>query len=128
MSGHEYQDGHNLSAEIRFSGKWPGRQCVRLALETARRHVTRGNQGELQLDIELESAGLRVTKHYVVYPGTPVIREWMTLENLPTRSVRISHVEFLHSRVLVPLRTDLQFNYLTGGGNYNGSQLLKTEP
>ncbi len=42
--------------------------------------------------------------------------------------MRISQVDFLHSRLLGSAADDLQFNYLTGAGNYNGSQLLKSEP
>ena len=37
-------------------------------------------------------------------------------------------MNFLHFGVLGSIAArDFQFNYLTGGGNYNGSQLLKTE-
>ena len=87
-----------------------------------------GKQGELQLDIELESKSLQVTKHYMLYPGTSVIREWLTLQNISDKPVQISQLSFLHSRLLGSVAQDLQFNYLTGGGNYNGSQLLKSEP
>jgi hypothetical protein len=127
VSGHEYVDGNSFPDEIRFLANGQdvtasGRQW-RLRSE----HASNLAQGELQLDIEVESSGLRVTKHYVVYPGAPVIREWLTLENTSDRPVHLSHVNFLHSRVLSTVAQDLQLNYLTGGGNYNGSQLLKTE-
>ena len=48
------------------------------------------SQGALQLDIELESTSMRVTKHYVIYPQTSVIREWLTLENISGKPVRLT--------------------------------------
>ncbi len=47
---------------------------------------------------------MRVTKHYVIYPGTSVIREWLTLENSSAKPFALSHVDFLHTRVRVLLR------------------------
>ncbi|MGC2271175.1 MAG: hypothetical protein WA539_04280 [Candidatus Sulfotelmatobacter sp.] len=127
LSGREYEDGSHPSAEIRFSanGQDVGASSWRWKLNGE--HVAKGDLGELQLDIEVESTGLRATKHYVIYPGTPVIREWMTLQNSSASPVHIGHVEFLRSGILASMAQDLQFNYLTGGGNYNGSQLLKSE-
>ncbi|MCU1305097.1 MAG: hypothetical protein JWQ87_5381 [Candidatus Sulfotelmatobacter sp.] len=128
LSRREYQDAANPPSEIRFlaNGQDVGASAWEWKLHGDR--VVLGKQGELQLDVTLESEGLGVTKHYVLYPGTSVIREWLTLENFSDRQTRISQVAFLHSRVLSSIASDLQFNYLTGGGNYNGSQLLKTEP
>jgi hypothetical protein len=127
LSGREYQDRNDLSTEIRFSanGQVTDESNWRWTLHSD--HVSKGNQGELQLDVELDSTSIRITKHYVIYPGASVIREWMTLENSSGSPVRISHVAFLHFRLFASMGPDLQFNYLTGGGNYNGSQLLKSE-
>jgi len=127
LSGREYLDGTNSSAEIRFSANGHDVSAPNWQWKIGSDHSVLGAQGEMQLDINLESAGVRVIKHYVVYPGTPVIREWMTLENASGSSVRLAHVEFLSSRVQRPAAQNLQFNYMTGGGNYNGSQLLKSE-
>lgn len=126
ISGREYQDGNNPLAEIRFSADDQD-VSTNWRWQLRSEHSERLKQGELQLDIELESASLRVAKHYVLYPGTAVIREWLTIENSSAKSVRISKVDFLHTGVLSSLAGNLEFNYLTGGGNYNGSQLLKTE-
>jgi hypothetical protein len=128
VSGREYQDGKSPPAEIRFFANGQDVSAPSWRWMLYGESVVRGNQGELQLDIELESASIRVTKHYVIYPGTSVIREWLTLQNSSGKPVSISHVDFLHTRVLGSIAQDLRFNYLTGGGNYNGSQLLKTEP
>jgi len=126
-TGREYQDAETPPAEIRFfagdddvsSSHWHWKLRAEHAIQLA--------QGELQLDIVLESPNLLLIKHYVVYPGSSVIREWLTLENISLKPVRISRVEFLRAQLLGSMAQDLQFNYLTGGGNYNGSQLLKTE-
>jgi hypothetical protein len=128
VSGREYQDATTPPAEIRFVADGQDVSASPWAWKLHGEHAIRGGQGELLLDIELESAALRVTKHYVVYPGTAVIREWLTLQNVSAKPVRISQLDFLHSRVLGSVADNLQLNYLTGAGNYNGSQLLKSEP
>ena len=128
ISGREYQDANNPSAEIRFFANSEDVSASTWHWKLRDDKVVRGTQGELQLDIELESSAIQVTKHYVIYPGTSVIREWLTINNSSDQPVRISQVDFLHTRVLSSMGQGLEFNYLTGGGNYNGSQLLKTEP
>jgi hypothetical protein len=127
VSGREYRDENNPSAELRFFANGDDVSAASWQWKLGGDHFAKGSQGELQLDVELDSASFRVTKHYVIYPGTAVIREWMTLENASGSATHISHVEFLHMRILASMQQDLQFNYLTGGGNYNGSQLLKAE-
>jgi hypothetical protein len=127
VSGREYRDGDDAPAEIKFSanGEDVGARSWKWNLLGER--ATKGKQDEIELEIDLASTGLRVTKHYVVYPGTAVIREWFTIRNSSGKAIRLGHVDFLHSQVLGAMAQDLQFNYITGGGNYNGSQLLKTE-
>ena len=127
-SGREYQDADNASGEIRFFANGHDVNAPNSSWKLRGEQAVRGKQGELQLDIELESAVINVTKHYVIYPRTPLIREWLSLENASSKPVRISDVDFLHTSVLRSAARDFQFNYLTGGGNYNGSQLLKAEP
>jgi hypothetical protein len=127
LTGREYHDAGDRSAEIRFSVNGNDVSEPNWHWTLGGEHAVRALQGELQLDIELESSGVRATRHYVVYPGTSVIREWLTLENLSNRAIRISHLDFFYEHLLSSAAQDLQFNYLTGGGNYNGSQLLKTE-
>jgi hypothetical protein len=127
ISGQEYQDGNNPPAEIRFVANGEDVSSSTWNWKLRGEHAVRGEQGELQLEIELESAPLHVTKHYVIYPGSSVIREWLTLENISDKPVQINKLDFLNSRVLSSVQ-DLQFSYVTGGGNYNGSQLLKSEP
>ncbi|HEX4426252.1 MAG TPA: hypothetical protein VH079_12715, partial [Terriglobales bacterium] len=127
VSGHEYQDGKTPPDEIRFLAGGLDASSSSWRWKLHSEHVTKLSQAELQLDIELESSGLRVTKSYVIYPGSSVVREWLTLENVSNKPVHLSHVDFLHSRLLGSVASELKLNYLTGGGNFNGSQLLKTE-
>src|SRR5260370_36848379 len=122
------QDANSPPVEIRFPANGQDVSSSHWRWELRSEHAVRAEHGEIQLDTELESASIRVTKHYVIYPGTSVIREWLTLENSSGKPVRISHVDFLDSRVLGSIAQDLELNYLTGVGNYSGSQLLKTEP
>jgi hypothetical protein len=128
LTGHEYQDAGTWPAEIRFSIDSADVSASSWRWKLRGEHAAQGSQGTLQLDIELESASIRVTKHYVVYPQTSVIREWLTLENISGKIMRVNNVDFFHTRLLGSIAQHLEFNYLTGGGNYNGSQLLKTEP
>jgi hypothetical protein len=127
LTGREYQDTKTPPSEIRFSAGDEDVSASGWHWKLHSEHAIQLSQGEIQLDIALESANLLVIKHYVVYPGSSVIREWLTLENVSDKPVRISRVEFLRTQLLGSMAQDLQFNYLTGGGNYNGSQLLKTE-
>jgi hypothetical protein len=128
LNGHEYQDAGAAPAEIRFSADGEDVSGSGWHWKLRGERAFPAAQGMLQLDIELESASLHVTKHYVVYPHTSVIREWLTLENISGRTMSITGVDFLHTRLPGSMAEHLQFNYLTGGGNYNGSQLLKSEP
>jgi hypothetical protein len=126
-SDREFTQGVALSNEIRLiadgqeitggSGGWElvGEDSYRLS------------QGELQLDLKLRNGPLRVSKHYVVYPGSPVIREWLTIANDSTKPVSLSDPGFLESSVLAAEVENLDLYYLTGGGAFNGSQLLKRD-
>ncbi len=90
-------------------------------------HTRQLAQGELQFDIKLKTGSVGVTKHWVLYPQTAIVREWLTIENLSNHDVRIQDLFFLNTRVLGGKPDQLEFDYLSGGGNFNGSQLLKTE-
>jgi hypothetical protein len=128
LTGRESHNTGGHSAEIRFSLNGNDVSETNWHWTLGGDHAVRASQGELQLDIDLESSGIHATKHYVVYPGSPVIREWLTLENLSDRDMHIGHLQFFQSHLLSSAAEELHFYYLTGGGNYNGSQLLKAEP
>ena len=81
----------------------------------------------MQLDLVLRHGDLEVAKHYVVYAAAPLIREWIDIRNASSRAIRIREPFFLESHVLGEEADGLELSYVTGGGNYNGSQMLKTE-
>jgi hypothetical protein len=70
---------------------------------------------------------VEVTKHWVIYPHTAIVREWLSVENMSSGEVRISDLFFLNTRPLGANPDRLELDYISGGGNFNGSQLLKTE-
>ena len=74
QSGRDYVDEKNPSAEIRLSANGHDVSAPGWQWKLGSDHVAMGAEGELQLDIDLESANVCVTKHYVIYPGTAVIR------------------------------------------------------
>ena len=61
----------------------------------------------------------------LLYPGSPVIREWLTITNISTQPVTLSDPGFLESRVMSADVENLDLYYMTGGGAFNGAQLLK---
>jgi hypothetical protein len=124
-SGSDY---HNAAKEINLVVSDLDHKPVSQHWTLIQNHVSRGAQGELQLDLKLKSESLTVTKHYIVYPGSPVIREWLNLANTSRSSIRIGNVGFLGMDLLRSPSGKSEFYYVTGGGNYNGSQLLKSEP
>ena len=126
-SGREYVQGEALSNEVRLTvdGKeiTGGSRGWVLTGEDSHRL----SQGELQLDLKLRHGPLGVSKHYVVYPGSPVIREWLTIANDSTKPVGLSNPAFVESRVLSADVENLDLYYMTGGGAFNGAQLLKKD-
>jgi len=53
--------------------------------------------GEVELDITLRHLGLEATKSYVVYPGSSIIREWVSIKNVGSAPLKISEPGFLTS-------------------------------
>ena len=88
---------------------------------------TKGPQGELELDLRLQREGLEVTKSYVAYPGSSVIREWVSFKNIGTAPVQIINPAFLNNTVRPGALDSLDFHWMTGGDNQAGSWDLKTE-
>lgn len=84
-------------------------------------------QGEQQLDITLRRGALRVTKSYVVYPQSSIIREWATFANAGMMPLQIVDPGFLNLAIKPGGSNSLDFHWMTGGENYPGSWLLKTE-
>ena len=92
-----------------------------------RAEQTKLKQGELQLDLTLQRGSLLVTKSYVVYPGSSVIRQWVTFTNAGDRPLKIVEPGFLSETVRPGDPEKLDFHWMTGGENQPGSWMLKTE-
>lgn len=127
QSQREFIQGNARSAEIRLNadGKEINGTDGRWVFVWEKAHKLA--QGELQLDLTLHHSNIEVSKHYVIYPGTSIIREWLTVSNVSSKPVRLTDPFFLESHLLSSEVDSLQLYYVTGGGNYNGSQLLKME-
>lgn len=94
----------------------------------AGQNTTRLSQGELQLVVSLENDLLRVDKTYVVHPASTVIRQWVTYRNVGARSIRLRDPYLLaHSLGWVASETPT-LHYMTGGGYFTGSQMLRSAP
>lgn len=84
-------------------------------------------QGELQLDIALQRGDLRVTKSYVLYPGSSVIREWATFGNAGATPLQLADPRFLTLSLAAGAPAATDFHWMTGGENNPGSWVLQTE-
>jgi hypothetical protein len=85
-------------------------------------------QGEIAWTVQLQNDVLRVEKTYVVYPGTSIIRQWTRYENVGSRVIKLGNPSFLSFRVAAEGRDKPTFDYMTGGGYFTGSQILKEVP
>ena len=84
-------------------------------------------QGELELDLTLRHDSLEVTKTYVVYPGSSIIREWSEFKNTGSTPLKLTDPEFLKTSARLGDRSSVDFHWMTGGDNAHGSWVLKTE-
>ncbi len=68
-----------------------------------------------------------MTKTYVVYPGSSIIRQWLTITNAGEEPLRIVEPGFLNLTAQPGAAAALDFHWMTGGENQPGSWMLKTE-
>jgi hypothetical protein len=127
ISGREYRDSGPDPCEIRMKVDGADVCSPTWAWVLVDEQIHRLSQGEIQLDIQLKGGPIQATKHWLVYPGTPIVREWMTFENVSGKDVHLEDVFFLNTQLLGKRQDRLELDYLTGGANFNGSQTLKTE-
>jgi hypothetical protein len=88
---------------------------------------TTHKQGEWQLDITLERNGIQVTKSYVVYPDSSIIREWVAFKNVGSEPVQIVEPSFLDFTAKPGDLSSVDFHWMTGGASFPGSWKLVTE-
>jgi hypothetical protein len=84
-------------------------------------------QGELQLNLTLQGGPLLVTKSYVVYPASSIVRQWITVKNAGQQPLVIAEPGFLTETLRPGDPEKLDFCWMTGGENQPGSWMLKTE-
>ena len=111
--------GHQLSPAAQQSGTGPWKFVVA--------KTSKLKQGELQLDLTLQQDSLVVTKTFVIYPSSSIIREWAVLKNAGATPLKISDPDFLNTSVRLGDPVALDFHWMTGGENAHGSWVLKTE-
>ena len=125
--------------ELLASGAATGEFLVPLAAEAELRKSSAGGwrlvdskqfklpQGERQLDITVQRDALQVTKSYMVYAGSSIVREWVTFKNAGTVALPIHDPCFLNLTVQTGAGTSPDFSWMSGGENNPGSWNLKTE-
>ncbi len=126
-SNREHRDGGANPSELRFKVNGQDVDSPAWRWAFVRDNVHRLPEGEVQLDIQLQGGPLQVTRHWIAYPQTGIIRGWASIRNRSNKPVELQDAFFLNTRVLAADRDPLELDYITGGGNFNGSQLLKTE-
>ena len=88
---------------------------------------TKLKQGELQLDLAVQRESLLVTKSYVIYPGSSVMRQWVTIKNAGDQPLVITEPGFLAETVRPGDPEKLDFHWMTGAENKPNSWMLVTE-
>jgi len=108
---------------ITFNGKqYSGSDCNWQVTDVATSELS---QGELEAIITLQNDVLRVERHYVAYPGVGVIQEWTVYENISGKDGTIDRPRIFIQRLMHNEIADIDFLYMTGGGNFTGSTILK---
>jgi hypothetical protein len=83
--------------------------------------------GSTELDLTLRHDDIEATKSYVTYPGSSILREWVTFKNVGSANVTVADPRFLNAASRMADLKSLDFYWMTGGENRAGSWLLNTE-
>lgn len=86
------------------------------------------SQGELQLDITLQRDALEVTKSYMLYPGSSILREWVRFKNVGSVPLPIQDPCFLNLTLRPGEAVPPAFSWMSGAENSPGSWKVITEP
>lgn len=113
----EYIQGGVVSDELRF--KWDGQTytgassgwtCQSGSAST----IQEGGAAALQVNVALTRPGLRVTKHYVIYPASPLIREWVEYTNTGSSAHTLAAPSFLQQYVMASDVANVDLQYMFG--------------
>lgn len=86
------------------------------------------SQGEIELTVSLQDKLLGVQKHYVLYPNSSIIRQWVVFKNRSSDQITLADPYMLVDRLLANVASSQLLSYMTGGGSFSGSQVLKEVP
>lgn len=125
LTGKEYVQGTQNSDEFQikvgattYNGSSAGWTYDTHAIATL-------SQGELQLSVTFHNAEIEVTRYYVVFPYTGAIREWSEFKNISGNSANFSSPSMFKHRLMQNDLANVDLQYMTGGGNFTGSGILK---
>ena len=125
FSGHEF-----IPSGERIDVLWPGMYGTEMdqAWVLLEDKSTLLPEGQLQLALSFGSNNIKVTLHYVLYPGSSVIREWADINNGGTSHITLKNIAFQTNCLkLCSSFETLDLNWMTGARNEPGSWVLKTE-
>ena len=128
VTGHEMIAKFDLSDEFSFADGGEGRISggsggwkLVGSKQTTLKH------GEKQLDITLQRNSLQVTKSYVIYPGSSLVREWLAFKNAGNTSIKVIEPSMLNVAFQPGEPKSLDFLWMTGGECVPGCWTLKTD-
>ena len=129
LNGKELKPAGTISSEIAFSVNSASNRITGASsgwkLVSSKETVLK--QGEHQLDITLQRDSVQVTKSYVIYPKSSVIREWVNIKNAGKGPVTIIDPGFLNFAAKTAAPASLDFHWMTGGECKPQAWNLKTE-
>ncbi|MBW8749288.1 MAG: hypothetical protein JF584_17355, partial [Acidobacteria bacterium] len=119
-NGHELQRGlRPAEFDVTWNGQEEASTDGEWSLHSA--HKQPNADGSWELDLMLTHGTLEVTKSYVVFPGSSIIREWVTYKNTGPAAVDISDPQFLHIDTRLGDLNSIDLDWMTGGENRPGS-------
>ncbi|MFC5404747.1 hypothetical protein [Cohnella soli] len=124
----EYVQGDALPDEFRIEANAVAYTGASTGWTYRSHAVSTLSQGELQLALTIGNAVLDVTRYYVVFPFTGAMKEWSVFRNRSGREQRYSAPSMFRFRLMHADIADFDMQYMTGGGHFTGSGILKTVP
>ena len=73
-------------------------------------------QGEIEATVRLRGKILEVEKHYLVYPNSSIIRQWVKFKNRTSAAITVANPYMLDDRLLESAASTQTLSYMTGGG------------
>ncbi len=128
VSHREYISDGSLSEEfkVRINGQTITGANGRWSWIGAEAKIT--PQQEIEVTVHLQNTQLQVDKYYRIYPKTSIIRQWVIFKNRSDGPLTIANPYMLDQRLSAKSATTQTLSYMTGGGSFTGSQVLKQVP